>query len=297
MVNLIISMQDDLPSFFEEESYKNIPIAIRRNIIFSLFHTTNWHKINPCNRIYILQELENIQATLQNRKPATIEVVPSDWKFNELLMDFGTIRDENKYIVRKNFIEDGILQMYDKDHNVVKFEVSFANYDLMDSILHEGYHMNTFNLFNNHPEDIHFREHLEYQLYCNYIYCNKISTRQSEYISSGKTYLYRSNPDEYYAFNYAEGIVKKYMGVVSLLYGTDNEFIKYKEHILNSRLQVENAFEKDYGFRLDYDRIYQLYLRSYYGDKLVTELLECTCDDIKKELSKSKSLLNCLNFK
>lgn len=134
----ILSNQKQIKEFFNTPTYKRQNPYQKEKILIEFFHSKNWDRILPENRIYLLQEFENMHAKKLRRQSYQIIVLNENYKFNELLMDFGTRSKDRKLLIRRNLLEEGIKQNRESDGTIVKAKIDFLNIFLLDNILHEG---------------------------------------------------------------------------------------------------------------------------------------------------------------
>jgi len=63
----ILSNQNFVPELFSDIRWQELDIDQKKEIIYPIFHIKNWRQLNPEYRIYFLQEVENINASMQKR--------------------------------------------------------------------------------------------------------------------------------------------------------------------------------------------------------------------------------------
>ena len=84
----ILVNQEKMVDIFRDNRWKNgMNIYQREKIITEFFYYNIWQQINPENRIYLLQEFENIQAKKQERDAYRIIVLSEEYNFDQDFFD------------------------------------------------------------------------------------------------------------------------------------------------------------------------------------------------------------------
>lgn len=137
----------------------------------------------------------------------------------------------------------------------------------------------------NHYENLS-REQKEYFLY---LATNKEEyEKPNQYLLSGKYYMYRMHPDEYYAYKYARNYIEKYFSSLCKKFGEEKYLDMYLYNSLNGIRDTESSFKKDQNIDLTYNEIYQLFLNNYIKQACIgTNITE---EEMKIELQHSKTL-------
>lgn len=269
--------------------YQQLSIKEQEDFILSLFHSMNWNKIKKEDRIILLRQIEKIEAQKLKREPFEIELLDSDYRWDDFYMDFCVDKKNKKIYSRKNFIEDGIMQVVENGETK-RVKITRINYELLDCLYHEQYHIMTryyLNKYQLNMEDA-YKEHSEYIVWGSRngamdIYNNKEMMQKRHYI-------YRMIPEEYYAYQYAEEKVQKVFQRLKSSYGEDASYDNYLLYLEKTKESVvanyyENTNDKEH---LTYDEIYQKLLNSYIND------FENQCQEVsgtKEDLFLRKSII------
>lgn len=272
-------------------NYKNQSLEEQEHFILSAFHSKNWEKIKKTDRIILLREVENIEAQKLQREPFEIKLLPADYKWNEFYMDFYVDKKNRKIYSRRNFVEDGIMQVQENEQ-MKKTRIRHINYELLDCLYHEQYHIMTSHYFRIYQTGMEnaYKEHSEYIVWGSRDGAMSIYNNQE--MMKKRHYIYRMIPDEYYAFQYAEEKVKHKAQQLIDIYGEDKGYNYYLSVLEESKKGVVNNYYENTGDKekLTYDQIYQKLLDSYIGDYEK----ECGCEvfgETKADLCLRKSII------
>ncbi len=272
-----------------DKTYQTLQLESQETFILSLFHSTNWSKIQKEDRVILLRELERIEAKKLKREPFHIKLLDSNYKWDDFYMDFCVDKKNKKIYSRKNFVEDGIMQVLD-DKKIKRVKIARMNYELLDCLFHEQYHIMTdyyLKKYRTSMEDA-YKEHSEYIIWGSRkgamdVYNNQEMMRKRHYI-------YRMIPEEYYAFQYAEEKVQRVFCSLKEDYGEDQAYDEYLIYLKKSKESVvANYYENcNDTSLLTYDELYQKLLDSYIKD------FEKECPNVsgtKEDLCIRKSII------
>ena len=99
----ILLNQNLIPELFSDDRWGSMTIDERKEIIYSIFHIANWRQLEPKYRIYILQELENINAYMQKRDASKLVLK------NDMMDSIHTGPEENgKIHINSSYVLNGI---------------------------------------------------------------------------------------------------------------------------------------------------------------------------------------------
>lgn len=277
----------DIQSLFRNYDYQDLILSEKEQFIINLFHSNNWKKISATDRIYIIKELERIRSIRENRKPYEVCFAEDYEMFNNILIDFGINPTERKFFVRKSLVEQGLKQDY--INGIIRYiKMDNLNIEILNNFLHEQYHINTYEQLRKEKE--YSREVKEHAMWLTLTdYFEKGSDTQ-KYIKSGKEYLYRFIPDEYYAFKYSFSKTMDYFVKMQKTFGPEKGLIEYILQCKLSEEQIVKNFIDNEKKYYDYDHAYQYVLqriidgfceKEHYDKKIVVEELEATKRKVK----------------
>lgn len=280
MINKIIRSRD----------YMNFDAIGKECELFYLFHSSGFSSLKPEQRLTLLQELENIEAKKQNRKPYK---VVSDNK-DERLMNAGIIFGKNGKPGKILFNEKYIFEGKEKTYNPITREKTYEeveglNIRLLDSMLHEQFHALFHHLICglNQGEGELYRELKEYKTYFD---CHEVTERQQQADIRKEFYLYITNPDEYYAFEYAYENTLNIFRYINGRYGFDDSIGSYKDYQICTRRMAEQSFLHDTGVVSNYEEIYKILLNNW--ALKYAQQNGYTVNSVMHDISNSKKLLD-----
>lgn len=246
---------------FNDDRWKyGTNIFQKEKIISTLFHSKMWRKLNPKNRIFILQEIENIQAEKQKRNPYKIVLLNENYNLDRDLFDMMVNYNTKKIYMRCDYVEKGLKQNITYE-GIRKIDINDRlNVELLDGIIHEGYHIwtmqkaiKTKNMGNLKLED---REVILGLLIRRNI-GEKRNTENNVQIMENERYLYRVEPAEYYAFKYAKDYIDKLFEVLERKYEKDEGYQNYLKYYYQEICDIEKKYNEDKNESLCYQEIYK----------------------------------------
>lgn len=246
---------------FNDDRWKyGTNIFQKEKIISTLFHSKMWRKLNPKNRIFILQEIENIQAEKQKRDPYKIVLLNENYNLDRDLFDMMVNYNTKKIYMRCDYIEKGLKQNITYE-GIRKIDINDRlNVELLDGIIHEGYHIwtmqkaiKTKDMENLKLED---REVILGLLIRRNI-GEKRNAENNVQIMKNERYLYRVEPAEYYAFKYAKDYIDKLFGVLERKYEKDKGYKNYLKYYYQEICDIEKKYKEDKNESLCYQEIYK----------------------------------------
>lgn len=285
----------DIEKMINSRRYKSLNFYQKEKIIIQLFHSSNFYSINSYNRIILLQEFENIRAKIEKRESFKIIVLSHEYKFNELLMDMRTVISQKKIFIRKSLLENAIRQfIIDNKSGIQKVKVEDLNLFLLDCLLHEQYHINTRHSLNKYQNNQSYlkKEHKEQLLFM--FARNKEREENNNNLLEGKMYLYRTIPDEYYAYLYAETKLYEYFQRLNEQLGYDENLSLYQRRCNFEKKQFELSylyFEKQ---ALKCEEIYHNFLNNLI--EYIVAHSDNTKEEYIKDLQKSKKFIKETNL-
>lgn len=254
----ILVNQEKMVDIFRDNRWKNgMNIYQREKIITEFFYYNIWQQINPENRIYLLQEFENIQAKKQERDAYRIIVLSEEYNFDQDFFDMKVDYVAKKIYLRRNYIEKGIKQIITK-YGIEKCDISNRlNAELLDGIIHEAYHIcskqeirekiRTKKPLNIDEKEIILWLKMQFTT-------NKQNNNQ---IIKNQRYLYRMKPQEYYAFKVAKHSVDIIFNKLERKFGIDIGYQEYLQAYYKEIHELEKLYEKDKNETLYYEEIYK----------------------------------------
>lgn len=286
LLSKVCSVSNIVDYILNDKRYKRLNPYQKENLIIQVFHSKNWNLLKKENRIFLLQEYENIMAMKGNRIPYFFIELRSDYKWDTLLMDMGFSFLTKRLLVRKNFIEDGIKQCA-CDSEVKKIVSKCLNFELLDGLIHEQYHIITRERKQHHYPII-YREHKEDLVWS---IISDMSDRDPKKVGK-RYYRYRMVPDEYYAFKYAQNKINRIFSILNRYYGEDENFSKYLKYMSNLESYTVDNYKEVFPYCEDitYDEIYR---RVFEEHIQVFSLKEgVSADIVKRDLSLSPSIFD-----
>lgn len=283
--------KNDLRCVFLNKKYIRLNPYQKERFLLELFHSRNWCKIHSEDRIYLLQEFENVKSNIDKRKAYKIVEFSSDWHWDRYLFDMFTKHRTQIMGIRKNLLGQGIKQK-NVDGKVIPYFISYLNLFLLDSIVHEGWHVNTKYKIAACQRDLP-REHLEQILWQQsryYIDNRTINTC----IQNNKKYLYIAKPDEFYAFRYSFNYILDAFRRLEKKYGKDENMEMYLEEDIRFKSVIEEEYFNDTKKSLSYNEIYShyldLYIKSLFDSDKKNDYYELL-NDLGSSFSLTKSIL------
>lgn len=228
----ILSNQNLIPELFLDDRWRSMPIDERKEIIYSIFHITNWKQLEPQYRIYILQELENINAYMQKRDASKLVLK------NDMIGSIHTGPEGSGEIhINSNYVLNGIRYRMtiqeDGTTTIEEEQLDNGNVELFCSICHEGEHKKQ---EADIKSDVDTKEINECRLN---LLTNPDNKEENNRISPSESPIfYKMQPVEYYAFLNSENMTRDIFSMLQTKFGIDDGFIKWAQRI------KENDFEK-----------------------------------------------------
>jgi len=221
----ILSNQKLIPELFSDKRWQELTIDEKKEIIYSIFHIKNWEKLNPEYRIYILQELENINASMQERVAYKIIIEENDEITSSVYKGPSNCREIR---INRKYILDGIRYkvqiIQDGTNNITEEQLDNTNVELFCSICHEGEHAKQEEGIKN---DINTREINECRLNC---LTHPDDKEKNNIIKASEDVIfYKLQPAEYYAFLNSENETRTVFSMLQAKFGIDEGYIKWYE--------------------------------------------------------------------
>ena len=197
-----------------------------------MFHIKNWKQLEPQYRIYILQELENINAYMQNRDASKL-VLKSD-----MIDSIRTGPDKSGEIhINSNYVLNGIryhMTIQEDGSSTIEEKVlDNENVELFCSICHEGEHKKQ---EADISRGVNTKEINECRLN---LLANPDNKEESNRISPSESPIfYKIQPVEYYAFLNSEDMTRDVFSMLQTKFGIDDGFTEWAQRV------KENDFEK-----------------------------------------------------
>ena len=242
----------NLKEIFNKKEYKRLNPYQKEIFVTNFFHSAMWNRIKVEEHIVLLRELEHVLSTIYKRSRYNVAVLPSHYKVEEDYFDLQTIFEDKSIRIRKNFLEEGILQ----DGNAL----SYLNVYLLDGMYHENYHITSYTHICSKVVPSLEREFVEYCLWYNTLKAGEnITTKENEYAKEDLL-AYRMIPDEYYAYDFAHEKVLSTFERTLALYGGDKCFTEYvlaqEEERLNFAWKYNQEHNTNYTFDELYEKVY-----------------------------------------
>lgn len=270
----------DLKEIFSKKQYKRLNPYQKEIFVTNFFHSEMWKRIKVEERVILLRELERVLATIYKRRKYHIDVLPSNYKVEEDYFDLQTIFEDNSINIRKNFLEEGIMQ----NGNCMPY----LNVYLLDGMYHENYHITSYTHIRGKMLEFLEREFIEYCLWYDTLKEGEnVTSKEQEYIENDLL-AYRMIPDEYYAYDFAyEKVVSIFQRTLEL-YGEDKNFTEY----------VVMHIEEENGFACQYN---QAHHTNYTFDELyekvyLKKIIETLSKDKEEEKQYYEELEECKRF-
>lgn len=244
----------DLKEIFNKKQYKRLNPYQKEIFVTNFFHSVMWKRIKVEERIVLLRELEHVLSTLYKRSKYHIVVLPSSYKVEEDYFDLQTIFEDKSIRIRKNFLEEGILQAGKK--------LSYLNLYLLDGMYHENYHITSYTHIRSKLLTFLEREFIEYWLWINTLQEEEcITAKESEYIENDLL-AYRMIPDEYYAYDFAYQKVCSIFMRTLALYGEDENFTEYVLVMEGEKINFSYQYNQEHHTNYTFDELYEkVYLK------------------------------------
>lgn len=246
-LNILLN-QELIPNLFFDECWMSISLDERKKIIYSLFHINNWKSLEPQYRIYILQELENINASVQNRKPYRVvmkdnidsSVQKGPEGSNEIQINSDYLLKGQRYAITIG--KDGKVQ-----HHIRQLDN--LNVELFCSLCHEGEHVKQ---VQGIMKNLNTKEINEC---CLNLLANPDDKRESNRISYyDDPILYKLQPVEYYAFLHSETMTREVFTMLQAKFGIDIGYVKWDERVRKNDFDIlarkwneDNNLKEDVG--------------------------------------------------
>lgn len=227
----ILSNQSSIPELFLDNCWNDVSIDEKKEIIYSIFHVKNWRKLEPQYRIYILQELENINASMQGRKPCKL-VLKDDMTNSVRTGPDGSqeIHISGEYVLSGIRYYMTILE--DGTDITEKKQLDNENVELFCSLCHEGEHKKQEEGVKGH---INTKEINECRLN---LLTNPDNKEDNNIVTPSESPIfYKLQPVEYYAFLNSENMTIDTFSMLQTRFGIDEGFNKWLQH------SKENSFE------------------------------------------------------
>lgn len=225
------------------KKYKNLNPYQKENLLVQLFHIHNFRQLKKEDRIVLLQELENVIAKKMKRPKE--QFVLLDQTDTDSLMDMGNDFVHQKLYIRKKFLEEGIKQTIFFDE-IQYVEIPYLHIELLDDLFHEQFHtfLNTYveqNAYEIVESKTYYREYIEFVLWLS---LKKMEDLSSYYQPTSTNYhIYRTIPEEYYAFKYAKEKVQRIFAVLNKMYGKDPYYDTYLENVETNELEAVFSYQ------------------------------------------------------
>lgn len=236
----ILTNQSLIPELFSDIRWQELAIDEKKEIIYSIFHIKNWKQLNSEYRIYILQELENINGSMQKRKACKL-VLKDDIKNS---IHTGPEGSEEIHI-SSNYVLNGIRyhMILEKDGTNTFEEETLENENvsLFCSICHEGEHKKQ---ENDIKSGVNTKEINECRLN---LLANPDNKEENNRINfSESPIFYKMQPVEYYAFLNSENMTKTVFSMLQTKFGIDEGFSKWNRDVnLNNFETLANKWNTD----------------------------------------------------
>ncbi len=281
-----------LNKVMRSRKYINSDIIGKETKLFYLFHSSVFSSLEPFERLALLQELENVEAEKQNRKPYEVVSDKRDVRLMNAGIILGKDGKSGKILFNEKYIFEGKEEVYNPETKEITYkEVDGFNLCLLDSMLHEQFHALFHHLILelNQGEGELYRELKEYKTYFE---CHEVSEKQQQADIKKAFYLYIANPDEHYAFKYAYENVLNIIQYLNNQHGYENSVDSYKDRQRRIRLMTEKSFLDDTGVATSYEEIYKILLSDWIFK--FAQQNEYTPHTVSNDIynSKSKKLLD-----
>lgn len=278
-----------IDKIIRSRDYMNFDAIGKERKLFYLFHSSVFSSLKPSQRLALLQELENVEAEKQNRKPYEVVFDKKDGRLMNAGIILGKDGKPGKILFNEKYIFEGKEEVYDpKTKEITYKDVDGFNLCLLDSMLHEQFHALFHHLILelNQGEGELYRELKEYKTYFD---CHEVSERQQQADIKKAFYLYITNPDEYYAFEYAYENTLNIFRYLNGRYGFDDSIGSYKDHQICTRRMAEQSFLYDTGVVSNYEEIYKILLNNW--ALKYAQQNGYTANSVMHDISNSKKLL------
>ena len=270
-----------IKDIINSKTYKRLNIYQKEKTLLSYFHFTKFYQIPNNERIILLQEFERVESLKQKRE--TFDVIMKDPK--EDLFDAGMIYNKKKIYFNKYYLQDGLKEIYDKTNKIITWRTNpCLNLDLLDSILHEQFHIITYKNYDRRL--IHeYREIREWLIYLSIHFENVINNQNN---LKNNYYHYRMEPSEFYAYKYAEENVISIFKTLEYKYGRDENLEFYIDFINKSHDEVVKSYYDETNIIIDYNELFNHIINETILSYCQNNNLSST--DLKNEINKLKCL-------
>ena len=224
------------------KKYKNLNPYQKENLLVQLFHICNFSQLKKEDHIVLLQELENVNAKKMKRMKEQFVVFNNS---DDSLMDMGNDFVHKKLYIDKNFLLEGIKKIITPKEEIQEVKLPYLHIELLDNLFHEQYHsfLHTYidqNDYKMVENKIYYREYVEFAIW---LFLKKSEDLSTYYEPSSTSYhIYRTIPEEYYAFKYAKEKVQRIFETLNKMYGKDAYYDTYLQNVFNN----ENEAVFDY---------------------------------------------------
>lgn len=244
----ILSNQNFIPELFSDIRWQELDIDQKKEIIYPIFHIKNWRQLNPEYRIYFLQEVENINASMQKRNACKLvlkdnmegSIHTGPEGSEEIYISSNYVLNGRKYHV---ILEENGTNTYEEEN------LENENVYLFCSVCHEGEHMKQ---KNGIKSDINTKEINECSLN---LLANPDKKEENNRIDASEyPIFYKLQPVEYYAFLNSETMTKTVFSMLQTKFGVDEGFDKWNQEInlsnfeaLAHKWNIDNNMKKTMG--------------------------------------------------
>lgn len=228
----ILSNQGLIPELFSHERWQSISLDERKEIIYSIFHINNWKKLEPQYRIYFLQELENINANMQDRKAYKVVMIDN----MKPSVQTGP-KGSNEIYVSSDYVLNGLRYVFDLEQdgkqNFHQKPLDDLNVELFCSLCHEGEHAKQEQSIR---KNVNTKEINECRLN---LTTNPDSKKNNNIISyNDDPILYKMQPVEYYAFLHSETMTREIFAMLQTKFGIDEGYAKWDEETRRTNFEA-----------------------------------------------------------
>ena len=273
------------------KKYNRLNPYQKENLLVQLFHIRNFSQLKKEDRIVLLQELEYVNAKKMKRTKEQFVVLNN----NDSLMDMGNNFVHKKLYIDKKFLLEGIKKTITSKEAIQEVKIPYLHIELLDDLFHEQYHsfFNTYVDQNNSEmveNRIYYREYVEFIIWR---FLKNVKDLFELYEPSSTSYhIYRTIPEEYYAFKYAKEKVQRIFETLNRMYGKDTYYDTYLQNVLNNEMEAVFDYQvaNNINEEITLDDLYQKLLAETIEEfsKATNESLET----IEYTLKISPSFLN-----
>ena len=275
-----------LKMVLNSNEYKNLDAVGKEKKLLSFFHSSLFSNLSPDEKLILLQELENVEASKQKRE--SFEVVAH--KPKDILMDAGLSINSKKIYFSEEILFEGMHEIY-STLTKTRFseKIEGLNLFLLDCLFHEEFHI----LFNNCllkcEQDVEtlYRELKEYSVYME---THDISEKQQQEDIKMSFYRYITNPNEHYAFKYAYNNVINTFSSLNCTFGVDPNISSYLQDIEKLKKNTCLSFTYETGMNLNYNEIYEYLLDVWI--QIFSNGMGYTKEEVVTDLSLTKTMMS-----